>query len=80
MLKYPAVQARAQAELDAVLGPTRLPDFADRVQLPYITALVSETLRWIPVAPLAVPHTTTSDDVYRGFFIPRGTTVMQNTW
>jgi cytochrome P450 len=80
MIKYPAVQARAQAELDAFLGPGRLPDFADREHLPYVTALVAETLRWITAVPLAVPHTTTHDDIYRGYFIPRGTAVMQNTW
>jgi cytochrome P450 len=80
MLKYPTVQSRAQAELDAVLEHERLPDFTDREHLPYITAIVSEVIRWIPVAPLALPHATTEDDVYRGYFIPKGTVVMQNTW
>jgi cytochrome P450 len=80
MIKYPAVQARAQAELDAMLGPGRLPDFTDREHLPYITALVLEVLRWIPAVPLGVPRATTEDDVYRGYFIPKGTIVMQNTW
>ncbi len=50
---YPEVQAKAQAELDAVIGHgTRLPTFDDRPQLPYIDAIVLEVLRWNPVVPL----------------------------
>ncbi len=49
---YPEVQAKAQAELDAVVGPTRLPNFDDRPQLPYIEAILLETLRWNPVVPM----------------------------
>ena len=50
---YPEVQARAQAEVDAVIGHgIRLPDFDDRPQMPYINAVVLEVLRWNPVVPL----------------------------
>jgi cytochrome P450 len=78
MLKYPAVQARAQAELDAVLESGRLPGFSDIARLPYIHALVLETFRWIPAVPMGVPHATTKDDEYRGYSIPKGTIVMTN--
>lgn len=44
----------AQAELDAVIGPQRLPEFGDRPSLPYMNALVKETLRWQLVAPLGM--------------------------
>lgn len=56
MLAYPETQARAYAELDAVVGRTRLPTFADYPHLPYIRAMVKEILRWRPVVPLATPH------------------------
>ena len=52
MVQYPEVQKRAQAEIDAVVGTERLPDFGDRFSLPYIEAVYRETLRWHPVAPL----------------------------
>jgi cytochrome P450 len=52
MVLHPAVQAKAQAELDAAIGPGRLPDYNDRSSLPYINAIVKEVLRWNPVAPL----------------------------
>lgn len=52
MTLYPEVQKQAQAEMDAVIGIDRLPTHADRERLPYVNALVTEILRWNPVAPL----------------------------
>ena len=52
MALNPDVQRKAQAELDRVVGNDRLPNFNDRERLPYIDALVKETLRWNPVVPL----------------------------
>ena len=53
MVQYLEVQKRAQAEIDAVVGTERLPDFGDRSSLPYIEAVYRETLRWHPVTPLS---------------------------
>ena len=55
MALYPEVQKKAQAEIDAVVGPNRLPDFEDRPFLPYINAVVKESMRWHLVAPLGEP-------------------------
>lgn len=52
MLLFPEVQKKAQAELDFVVGAERLPTFKDRVDLPYVDAMVKEVLRWHTVAPL----------------------------
>ena len=46
------VQKKGQAEIDAVVGPNRLPDFHDRPSLPYINAVVKETSRWNLASPL----------------------------
>ncbi|OCH91434.1 CyP450 monooxygenase [Obba rivulosa] len=80
MTLYPEAQRRAQEELASVLGPSRLPEFADGPRLPYINALCNECLRWQPVLPLSVPHRSINDDEYRGYFIPAGTVIIQNTW
>jgi cytochrome P450 len=80
MVAFPEVQRRAQAELDAVVGRDRLPTFSDAPHLPYIHALVKETLRWRPVAPLGVPHVATSEDWYEGMYIPKGSTCIANIW
>ncbi|KAJ6552210.1 hypothetical protein DFH09DRAFT_925352, partial [Mycena vulgaris] len=42
----------AQREIDAVVGHDRLPNFEDKDSLPYIRAIIKETLRWRPVSPL----------------------------
>jgi cytochrome P450 len=52
MAIYPDVQQKAQAEIDAVVGPNRLPDYNDRESLPYINAVVKETMRWQVIMPL----------------------------
>ena len=51
MVLHPEVQAKAQADIDRVIGKDRLPDFNDRPALPYVEAVLRETLRWHPVAP-----------------------------
>jgi len=80
MVAYPETQARAQAELDAVVGLARPPNFADYLHLPYLRAMVKETLRWALVAPLGLPHRTNEDDWYEGMFIPKGTICIPNVW
>lgn len=52
MTLFPEVQRRAHMDIDRVVGSGRLPDFADQDSLPYITAIVKETLRWAPPLPL----------------------------
>lgn len=72
---------KAQAELDRVVGPDRLPTFDDLDRLDYVRAIASETLRWRPVAVLGgTPHASTADDVYKGMFIPKGSTVIAPLW
>jgi cytochrome P450 len=52
MLVYPDVQAKAQAEIDSVVGKDRLPEFEDAPRLPYVQAVMNECYRWLPVAPM----------------------------
>ncbi|KAK8174071.1 cytochrome P450 [Phyllosticta citrichinensis] len=83
MLLHPEAQARAQAELDAVvgLGASRLPTMEDAERCPYTRACVKEALRWFPTAILgAMPHAASRDDVYSGFAIPKGAAVTLNVW
>ncbi|OMP83927.1 O-methylsterigmatocystin oxidoreductase [Diplodia seriata] len=63
LVTHPHALRAAHAELDAVVGPARLPRFADAPRLPYVRALVAEVLRWRPVAVLGgTPHASTADD------------------
>jgi cytochrome P450 len=56
MAMYPEVQRKAHTELDNVVGRDRLPDFDDLDSLPFINAVVKETLRWQPVLPMGELH------------------------
>ncbi|KAJ3533646.1 hypothetical protein NMY22_g7251 [Coprinellus aureogranulatus] len=90
MTLHPDIQAKAQAELDRVLGKHVLPTFADEPSLPYIGAILMHDAcpyRSSPLHPiydqsgkLAVPHFIEQNDVYNGFFIPKNTIVAGNVW
>ncbi|KAF8999670.1 cytochrome P450 [Cyathus striatus] len=80
MVLFPSIQAKAQAEIDAVIGSERLPTLEDRPKLPYVEALYWEVLRFYPFVPLSIPHVVREDDVHNGYFIPKGTTIIPNVW
>ena len=80
MAMYPLVQKNAQAELDMVIGPNRLPDFSDRPNLPYVEAVVKECFRWHNVATLGAPHISSEDIEVRGYLIPKGSILVANAW
>lgn len=75
--------AKARKELDDVCGHNteRLPTFEDWDKLPYMQAVMKETLRWRPnVNPTGFPHALIQDDVYEGYVLPAGTVVTINNW
>ncbi|KAF8880394.1 cytochrome P450 [Infundibulicybe gibba] len=76
----PDVQQKAQEEIDTVIGNERLPEPRDRPSLRYVEALFREVMRWRPVFPLGVPHTSTDDDIHKGFFVPKGSIIFANIW
>ncbi|KAF9443654.1 cytochrome P450 [Macrolepiota fuliginosa MF-IS2] len=80
MVLHLECQEQAQDELDALLLGSRLPELGDRDALPYVECIIQETYRWLTVAPLGIPHRALRDDVYKGMFIPKGTTVFANAW
>ncbi|KAJ6466258.1 cytochrome P450 [Mycena sanguinolenta] len=78
MALYPEIQEKAQTEIDTVIGAGRLPEFEDRPSLPFVEALYRETMRWRPITPLGLAHASAEHDLYNGYFIPKGTTVIAN--
>lgn len=72
------VQHKAQEEMRSIIGNDRLPTFEDRPSLPYVDAIYREVLRWKPVGPFSIFHATNEEDIYRGFYIPKGATVIPN--
>ncbi|KAI0371752.1 cytochrome P450 [Pilatotrama ljubarskyi] len=80
MTLNPEIQEKARRQLDQVVGTHRLPDFCDQPALPYIDAILKETIRWRPVVPLDVPHRLTEDDIYNGYYLPKGSLIVANHW
>jgi len=80
MLVNSEVQRKGQDELDRVVGRHRLPQYSDVKSLPYIVAIVKETLRRFPIAPVGVPHCAMAEDEYKGMRIPKGSVMMANIW
>ncbi|EEU36768.1 uncharacterized protein NECHADRAFT_88925 [Fusarium vanettenii 77-13-4] len=81
MCLNPYVQHKAQEEIDGVIGHDRYPDWSDEGNLPYLAAIINETLRWRPAFALGgPPHAPTEDHVHNGFLIPKGTAVIGNLY
>ncbi|XVF64146.1 hypothetical protein PTKIN_Ptkin09bG0144300 [Pterospermum kingtungense] len=70
----------AKLEIENGVGHCRLIDESDLGQLPYLHCIINETLRMYPPAPLLLPHESSENCVLGGFRIPRGTTLLVNTW
>jgi cytochrome P450 len=80
MASNPRVQQAGQAEVDRITGGHRFPNFSDRPDMPYVDAIVREVFRCGLVLPLNFPHVSTADDIYNGYFIPKGSMVISNIW
>ncbi|XP_060921607.1 cytochrome P450 2K1-like [Labrus mixtus] len=74
MVKYPHIQEKVHEELDRVLG-SREVRVDDRKHMPYIDAVIHETQRLASIIPMSVPHKTSRDVTFQGYFIKKGTIV-----
>ncbi|XP_068644974.1 xanthotoxin 5-hydroxylase CYP82C4-like [Aristolochia californica] len=74
------VLEKAHAELDLHVGLDRMVETSDIDKLVYIQAIIKETLRLYPPAPLLGPHRAMEDSQIGGFDVPAGTTVLINAW
>ncbi|KAK6076223.1 cytochrome p450 [Seiridium cupressi] len=78
MAVNPEAVIRAQAEIDSVIGASRLPSWEDKSNLPYVRSLIKEVHRWAPFAAAGIPHSTTEEITYQNYVIPKGTVLLPN--
>ncbi|KAJ4972773.1 hypothetical protein NE237_005947 [Protea cynaroides] len=71
---------RAQDELDTHVGRERQVDESDIVKLEYLQAIVKETLRLYPAAPLAAAHEAIEEFTIAGYHVPVGTRIIPNLY
>lgn len=81
LLRHPPVMSKVRAELRDVLGPKPHPDESDIARLPYLRAVVMESMRLHPPSPMLMPHEAMADGAeIAGFPVARGTKVIINLW
>ena len=80
MAEHPQAQARARAEVDAVLHGGRAPGADDLARLPWLTASLKEAMRLYPPAAALLTRRATADLVVGGVQVPKGTLLRITPW
>lgn len=80
LMNRPTVLQQVQEELDQVVGLKRWAEESDVTNLTYLQAIVKESLRLYPPAPLGAPHEATQDCTISGYPVRKGTQLFFNYW
>ncbi|GMP31569.1 hypothetical protein CsSME_00005727 [Camellia sinensis var. sinensis] len=80
LLRNPETLNRAKVELEQAIGKGKPIEESGVSHLPYLQAIVKETLRIHPPVPFLIPRKVESDVEVRGYIVPQGTQVLVNVW
>lgn len=80
LLHNPEVMSKAKKELEQTIGLGNPIEESDIARLPYLQAVIKESLRLHPPAPLLLPRKSRVDVEIRGYTIPKGAQVLINEW
>ncbi|TVU18808.1 hypothetical protein EJB05_34922 [Eragrostis curvula] len=80
LVNHPAIQSKLREEMTTVLGPGVPVTEPDLERLPYLQAVVKETLRLRMAIPLLVPHMNLNEGKLNGFDIPAESKILVNAW
>ncbi|GJN23239.1 hypothetical protein PR202_gb10871 [Eleusine coracana subsp. coracana] len=80
LLNHPEALKKAKAEIDAVVGTSRLLTADDVPRLAYLHCVINETMRLYPPVPLLLPHESAADCRVGGYDVPAGTMLLVNVY
>ncbi|XP_073034262.1 6,7,8-trihydroxycoumarin synthase-like [Primulina eburnea] len=80
LMQTPHTMKKLQAEIRETIGKKGFVNEDDVPRLPYLKAVVKETLRLYPPAPLLVPRECMEERIVGGYTIPPKTLVHINSW
>ncbi|KAL7165164.1 hypothetical protein ACSBR2_040941 [Camellia fascicularis] len=80
MMNKPQVLRKAQQEVETVVSKDNIVEESHIHKLPYLYAVMKETLRLHPALPLLVPHCPTESCIVGGYTVPKGARVFVNVW
>ena len=80
LLTHPNILKKVQEELDSQIGSQQNVEESDCANLIYLQAVVKETLRLHPAAPLSGPRLFTEDCTIGGYHVRKGTRMILNIW
>ena len=79
LLRNPDIMAKAKQELNETIGIGESIQEKDIPRLPYLQAVLKETMRLHPIAPPLLPRSHIDEEVC-GYTIPKHTQVIVNAW
>ncbi|KAJ1383760.1 Cytochrome P450 [Sesbania bispinosa] len=80
LMHNPNTMSKAKMELEQTIGIGNPIEESDIARLPYLQAIIKETLRLHPPGPLLLPRKAKVDVEIHGYTIPRGAQVLINQW
>ncbi|KAJ4952910.1 hypothetical protein NE237_029742 [Protea cynaroides] len=80
LIHNPDSMAKVQSELQEIISEEKPVEESDVGRLPYLQAVVKETLRLHPPVPLLIPHKAEAEVEISGFTVPKDAQVLVNAW